>query len=1791
MTLKRFISIFLLLALVVGILSPWSMVMHTNADAETIHTVEGELEYNTGKYYLYAEVQTGSGASKQFYYTGYTTQTTPNSLLGIRTDHSTASAITLIPNSAADPTGFQMGPSAQAGRIIVHYNKNANTNLDTTEERNPSAEKSVFTWDSENGRIMHTFQGASYVMVAQNISSKWRMKFVPEAEASNSGSYLVKIGELRACDYQYVLEEDGHYTACTCGNKTEKVSHTMQWSSDASQHWGKCDCGYEIPKTDHSLALKGDEIQHWIGCTQDGCGYEDIENQEPHDYSQWGFDENQHWQACACGKTQLPSEHTFQMDEALGYEVCQCGADLKPHACESTDGKWYVDGENHYQLCTGCSQRIGEGSHTYGAWSFDADKGEQNRSCTTCQYTQTMYGTDNKVSQAENPAAGESYYLAANAAGTIYYFVLEGSVTATTPYSLSVTSKLSNANLRKVTLETPVSGETGFQITFLRPTDEKLLRIYCYDAGGNDGVMDTGTNAGNELLKHTFFIDELNGVKVLRKIGNNNILAIKYFAARGEYRMLGVPESELENEGVYPAMLVTEHIHSFSTEYQYDQSGHWYSCSCGGKSEQEQHNYAMDEALGYEVCICGVDLKDHVCENTDGKWLHTETGHYQLCSGCFKVINEADHSFGAWSFDVENGTQNQSCELCGYEQILWGTGIYKVSPEEKPTAGENYYLAANAGGKIYFFRHGQVTDTNPCSLWVTDDLTHNWAFPVTVEAPLEGNDGFQMTYINPSTSAEVRIYCYDSVGSDGVMDTGTNATSEFAKHTFFIDEVNGVKVLRKTGNNHILVVKYNTDKAQWRMLGVPESELANEGVYPAMLVTVHQHSYTDTTYHSDELGHWYACQCGGKSNYADHIVTKWEYTTVPTQTTPGSKTGVCTVCGATAVVDIPPVVAEGYYYLTGTIDGIKYYFRDKTGTESVEHTVPFSLLTTDRQKKAMQVNILWDEKANTYRISYFTTRELNIYMGDVNGSTIQKDGYIDLASSATTSEDLITFYWDFENQVFYQMEGGVKYVIAFRLMTLTDGETQAVRMLAVPASELDEGTVALKLDVIHEHSYAEKWSYNAVNHWQECSCGTHKNEAAHQISEWKVEKEATAYATGRKSGVCTLCGQKIINAIPMRNDNVKAPGNGTKAYLIGTMNGSRYYFRHAPAGTSVTDTTPYSLATLTKGKTNILTIKVRDGKYNLTYGSNPYYIYINGNGVGVTSNSSNKELVDFLWDEENKLLYQMENGVKCVLVFRMMKNNKTGGKEIRITYMPMDEALIDPNVAIARFSTSAPPEEEKEEAAALMMPEDATPLKTAQFQEPPAEVLPQDDAISPRNLKSQIGNQQTENKLLPVILSVATLAVVLLVLLLLKNTRFGIGFFRKWNLWTAAAFVIAAVVLVGGMLMPSATEKEEHSLADFTIVANAGNLNVAKELAVTLYEEYGVSLPVVQSKDYEGNMGIYLDTQGLNSYGGYKYSVYSEDNEYGPGIYINGSGPSLDTAISKWLKSVKDPYAFPFGLQESMSGYEWNTDDINMTGLGYSLKEMNIRELYEGVEIRELKYESFGYGKVSGYAVIVDSSADVELKVAAGAWDENTTPENPGEKHTVGQYGKMLTEDGYEVLAITNAGFYDLNTTMTYIPWGMQIVDGYVKKEPNEENPNNTDNWFGQTADGKYVISDTVGYYETYETTLAQGVGGGRVLMKDGKPCFSTTGADYRTVVGITKDGDLIILTIPSANYAFVTQIFMDMNLDIDCVLNLDGGGSTTLHSLNDSGVLTQLLCETPIEREVADAIAIVKKK
>ena len=141
-----------------------------------------------------------------------------------------------------------------------------------------------------------------------------------------------------------------------------------------------------------------------------------------------------------------------------------------------------------------------------------------------------------------------------------------------------------------------------------------------------------------------------------------------------------------------------------------------------------------------------------------------------------------------------------------------GNGLIQIT---EPVIGESYYLGANVGGTMMYFRHGTVSDTVPYSLVVTDNIDHNWTSLVTLEDPSatyeKYTEGFQLTYINPTNNNLGRIYCMDALtttGNKGIMDTGVNSSTPYKnRHNFYVSDVNGVKVLKSTGNGNILAVK------------------------------------------------------------------------------------------------------------------------------------------------------------------------------------------------------------------------------------------------------------------------------------------------------------------------------------------------------------------------------------------------------------------------------------------------------------------------------------------------------------------------------------------------------------------------------------------------------------------------------------------------------------------------------------------------------------------------------------------------------------------------------------------------------------------------------------------------------------------------------------------------------------------------------------------------------------------------------------------------------------------------
>ena len=642
----------------------------------------------------------------------------------------------------------------------------------------------------------------------------------------------------------------------------------------------------------------------------------------------------------------------------------------------------------------------------------------------------TMYN-NNTLEQVTEPVVGESYYLAADVAGTMYYF-RHGTVTDTAPYSLVTTNNINHNWAFRLTVESSTETnekfEGGFQLCYTNPSSGAMSRIYCYDVlkdattAGQTGIMDTGASSGTAYKnRHSFYMDTVNGTAVLRKYGNDNVLAVKYNDTKGEWRMLGVPEAELANEGVYPAMLLAAHTHAFGETYQNDASKHWKVCACGEKQE------------------------------------------------------EAAHTFGVWAYDAGTETTSRACAVCGYKETA-------TEDVDAPVVGKSYYLFADVEGTPYFFTTGSVTGTAPYSLVTTTAKAK--AKMVTPESSVETGEkfegGFQLTFDNNGTLT--RIYCMDALttgDNKGVMDTGMNTAAPMQnRHSFYEDEVNGVKVLRKYGNENILVVKQLTvnDQPAWRMLGVPEAELANEGVYVVMLKTdVHIHEFSET-YQQDASKHWKECECGEKLEEADHSFGEWIY-----DAEEDTQSRTCSVCGYvdTASGNIEDPVIGKTYYLSADVDGTTYYFRHGTVTD----TVPYSLVTTDNINHNWTAAVTLESSTETseklegcFQICYTNPSNdtlTRIYCFDAL-TTGDNKGVMDTGvNTAAPLQNRHSFFVDTVNGVKVLRKYGNDNILVVKQVpqTVSGNTVMAWRMLGVPEEELaNEGVYPVVLQNMKEDS-------------------------------------------------------------------------------------------------------------------------------------------------------------------------------------------------------------------------------------------------------------------------------------------------------------------------------------------------------------------------------------------------------------------------------------------------------------------------------------------------------------------------------------------------------------------------------------------------------------------------------------------------------------------------------------------------------------------------------------------------
>ena len=130
------------------------------------------------------------------------------------------------------------------------------------------------------------------------------------------------------------------------------------------------------------------------------------------------------------------------------------------------------------------------------------------------------------------------------------------------------------------------------------------------------------------------------------------------------------------------------HSHSFSTNYEFDQTNHWNQCRCGEKQNTAEHSFGewitieapTDEKEGIKsrTCpVCGyvekakIEKLPHV-HSYSSEWSSDSTNHWHACK-CGDKSDLSAHSFGDWTVTkaatiTEDGIKERVCSICQYRQ-------------------------------------------------------------------------------------------------------------------------------------------------------------------------------------------------------------------------------------------------------------------------------------------------------------------------------------------------------------------------------------------------------------------------------------------------------------------------------------------------------------------------------------------------------------------------------------------------------------------------------------------------------------------------------------------------------------------------------------------------------------------------------------------------------------------------------------------------------------------------------------------------------------------------------------------------------------------------------------------------------------------------------------------------------------------------------------------------------------------------------------------------------------------
>lgn len=203
-------------------------------------------------------------------------------------------------------------------------------------------------------------------------------------------------------------------------------------------------------------------------------------------------------------------------------------------------------------------------------------------------------------------------------------------------------------------------------------------------------------------------------------------------------------------------------------------------------------------------------------------------------------------------------------------------------------------------------------------------------------------------------------------------------------------------------------------------------------------------------------------------------------------------------------------------------------------------------------------------------------------------------------------------------------------------------------------------------------------------------------------------------------------------------------------------------------------------------------------------------------------------------------------------------------------------------------------------------------------------------------------------------------------------------------------------------------------------------------------------------------------------------------------------------------------------------------------------------------------------------------------------------------RETLTSMADSLTAEGLDVVAMTNADFWDLTEPVN--PRGPVHCSGEIFNDGwdySDKVPQQALSFAGILSDGTPVIRDRA-CYDGLRQDLVECTGAGVVMLADSElQDVKYTFRDPRTAVGYCPDGTIWLLTADGRGFAGASGLtYREMGeifKALGCVYaaNLDGGGSAQM-LVRDPETRIHHIANTPAdgkERPVISGLAIIKKK